>query len=155
MSSEKDNYFMQFALKEAQKAYEQGEVPVGCVIVHEGKIIAKSHNTVEQLKDPTAHAEILAIGIAAAYLDNWRLINAKMYCTLEPCLMCAGAIQLARISTIVWGAKDLRLGANGSWFDVFKEKHPFHQVSCHSGILASESEYLMKQFFLEQRLKKK
>lgn len=154
MNSEEDNYFMKYALKEAQKAYEKGEVPVGCVIVHEGKIIAKSHNSVEQLKDSTAHAEILAIGIASAYLNNWRLINAKMYCTLEPCLMCAGAAQLARISKIIWGAKDLRLGANGSWLNVFKDQHPFHQVTCCSGILADESEYLMKQFFIEQRLKK-
>lgn len=153
MDVEEDKYFMNCALREAQKAYDQGEVPIGCVIVHEGKIIAKSHNSVEQLKDPTAHAEILAIGIAAAHLNNWRLLNTTMYCTLEPCLMCAGAIQLARISKLIWGAKDLRLGANGSWLNVFQENHPFHQVSCCSGVYAEQSEHLMKQFFIEQRAK--
>lgn len=142
---------MKKALDEARKAYERDEVPVGCIIVHKDRIIARGHNSVEQLKDPTAHAEMICIGAAAEHLENWRLIDTVLYCTLEPCLMCAGAIQLARIPRIVWGAPDLRLGAGGSWLNVFLEKHPFHQVECCAGICHEESELLMKKFFLEKR----
>ncbi|EPP38036.1 tRNA-specific adenosine deaminase [Chlamydia avium] len=142
---------MNQALKEAQKAYERDEVPVGCVIVHKNKIIARGHNTVESLQDPTAHAEILCIGAAAQYLGNWRLLDTVLYCTLEPCLMCAGAIQLSRISRIVWGAPDIRLGAGGSWINVFNQRHPFHEVICNSGVCYEESEQLMKQFFKNKR----
>ncbi|AOQ16967.1 tRNA adenosine(34) deaminase TadA [Chlamydia trachomatis] len=151
MYIEKDLFFMKKALDEARKAYEQDEVPVGCIIVHGDKIIARGHNSVEQLKDPTAHAEMICISAAAEYLENWRLKDTILYCTLEPCLMCAGAIQLARIPRIVWGAPDLRLGAGGSWLNVFLEKHPFHQVECCSGVCYQESEQLMKNFFLEKR----
>lgn len=154
MDTDRNIYFMQQALKEAKKAYDKDEVPVGCVIVYQDRIIARSHNSVEQLKDPTAHAEILAIGIAAEYLNNWRLLDTEMFCSLEPCLMCAGAIQLARIPKITWGAPDLRLGAGGSWMHVFKEKHPFHQVSYCSGVCSEQAAQLMKQFFLAQRAKK-
>ncbi|WP_080125305.1 nucleoside deaminase [Chlamydia suis] len=151
MCIEKDLFFMKQALDEARKAYERDEVPVGCVIVHEDVIIARGHNSVEQLQDPTAHAEMICISAAAEYLRNWRLKDTSLYCTLEPCLMCAGAIQLARITRIVWGAPDLRLGAGGSWVNVFLEKHPFHQVECCAGVCHQESEWLMKNFFLEKR----
>lgn len=145
---------MNQALKEAQKAYEQDEVPVGCVIVLGDKVIARGHNSVERLQDPTAHAEILCIGAAAQYLENWRLLDTVLYCTLEPCLMCAGAIQLARIPRIVWGAPDIRLGAGGSWINVFNKNHPFHEVACSSRICCEESERLMKQFFKNKRIMK-
>ncbi|EGK69467.1 putative cytidine/deoxycytidylate deaminase family protein [Chlamydia abortus LLG] len=154
MDIEKDIFFMNQALKEARQAYDEDEVPVGCVIVKDNKIIARGHNTTEKLQDPTAHAEILCIGAAAQYLENWRLVDTVLYCTLEPCLMCAGAIQLARIRRIVWAAPDLRLGAGGSWLNVFKEKHPFHQVECFSGICCADAEQLMKQFFIEKRKEK-
>ncbi|WP_348662996.1 tRNA adenosine(34) deaminase TadA [Chlamydia vaughanii] len=154
MDIEKDIFFMKQALKEARQAYDLDEVPVGCVIVKDNKIIARGHNTVEQLQDPTAHAEILCIGAAAQYLENWRLSDTVLYCTLEPCLMCAGAIQLARIRRIVWAAPDIRLGAGGSWMNVFTQKHPFHQVECCSGVCYEESEQLMKQFFKEKRREK-
>ena len=151
MDIEKDIYFMNQALKEARKAYDQDEVPVGCVIVQGNTIIARGHNAVERLQDPTAHAEILCIGAAAQYQNNWRLLDTVLYCTLEPCVMCAGAIQLARLSRVVWGAPDIRLGAAGSWINVFNEKHPFHKVTYHSGICCEESEQLMKQFFQNKR----
>ncbi|ANG65839.1 tRNA adenosine(34) deaminase TadA [Chlamydia gallinacea] len=151
MDIEKDIYFMNQALKEARKAYDQDEVPVGCVIVQGNTIIARGHNAVERLQDPTAHAEILCIGAAAQYQNNWRLLDTVLYCTLEPCVMCAGAIQLARISRVVWGAPDIRLGAGGSWINVFNEQHPFHKVTYHSGICCEESERLMKQFFKNKR----
>ncbi|SPN74106.1 tRNA-specific adenosine deaminase,tRNA-specific adenosine deaminase,Pyrimidine deaminase,riboflavin biosynthesis protein RibD,Cytidine and deoxycytidylate deaminase zinc-binding region [Chlamydia serpentis] len=154
MDVEKDTFFMQQALKEARKAYNEDEVPVGCIIVKDDKIIARGHNSVEQLKDPTAHAEILCIGSASAALDNWRLTDTVLYCTLEPCLMCAGAMQLARISRLVWGAPDLRLGAGGSWIDIFTKKHPFHALTCTGYICVDESENLMKQFFTEKRKEK-
>ncbi|ANH78790.1 nucleoside deaminase [Candidatus Chlamydia sanziniae] len=150
----KDIFFMNQALKEAHKAYNEGEIPVGCVIVKENKIIARAHNTVERLKDPTAHAEILCIGMAADAVDNWRLAHTVLYCTLEPCLMCAGAIQLARIPRIVWGAPDLRLGAGGSWMNVFIQNHPFHTVLCSPSVCVEEAEGLMKQFFIEKRKEK-
>jgi len=153
VSIEKNLFFMNEALKEARKAYSQDEVPVGCVLVKDDKIIARGHNSVEKLQDPTAHAEILCIGAAAEFVQNWRLVNTTLYCTLEPCLMCAGAIQLARISRVVWGAPDLRLGACGSWINVFAQKHPFHTVEC-SKIYCEESERLMKQFFIEKRKQK-
>lgn len=154
MNIEKDIFFMNQALKEARQAYDEDEVPVGCVIVKDNKIIARGHNTTEKLQDPTAHAEILCIGAAAQYLENWRLVDTVLYCTLEPCLMCAGAIQQARIRRIVWAAPDLRLGAAGSWINVFKEKHPFHQVECCSGICREDAEQLMKQFFIGKRKEK-
>lgn len=154
MHVEKDVFFMKQALIEARKAYERDEVPVGCVIVYENHIIARGHNTVEHLQDATAHAEILCIGAASQYLENWRLLDTTLYCTLEPCLMCAGAILQSRIRRIVWAAPDLRVGAGGSWINVFKEKHPFHQVECCSGVCFEEAEQLMKKFFVNKRAQK-
>ncbi|WP_213318157.1 nucleoside deaminase [Chlamydiifrater volucris] len=153
MISEEDRRFMLLALKEAEKAYAEDEVPVGCVIVKDGRVIARGYNRVESLLDPTAHAEILCIGAAAQALDNWRLSGADIYITLEPCPMCAGAIQLARLSRVIWGAPDLRLGAGGTWVNLLAEKHPFHTVKCVSGVEKEASEYLMKKFFLEKRKK--
>lgn len=142
-----DEKFMREALKEARKAFDLGEVPVGCVIVHEGRIIARGHNQVEMLKDATAHAEMLAIGAASAALQNWRLLDATLYCTLEPCAMCAGALFLSRIKRLVWGAPDIRQGANGSWVDLFVMQHPMHAIEVQSGLLAAEAATLMREFF--------
>ncbi len=142
-----DAFFMREALKEARKAFEKDEVPIGSVIVHEGRVIARGHNQVEMLKDATAHAEMLTIGSASVALDNWRLLDTTLYCTLEPCAMCAGALFLARVKRLVWGAPDLRQGANGSWIDIFVEKHPMHAIEVKSGVLAAESATLMKEFF--------
>ncbi|MBI2743756.1 MAG: nucleoside deaminase [Chlamydiales bacterium] len=143
--------FMKEALKEAEKAFEKGEVPVGAVLVHDGKIIARAHNEVESQRDASAHAEMLCIKRGAHYLKNWRLEGATLYSTLEPCAMCAGALLLSRIETLVWGAKDLRHGADGSFIDLLSRKHPTHEIKVHSGVLQEESAALMRSFFQKRR----
>ena len=139
------------ALKEAYKAFEKDEVPIGAVVVKEGRVIARGHNQVELLRDATAHAEMLCISAAEAALENWRLLDCTLYSTLEPCAMCAGALLLARVPRLVWGAKDVRHGANGSWVDLFATPHPTHSLSITSGIWEAECGQLMKQFFQKQR----
>lgn len=149
-----DSDFMQEALKEARKAYVAGEVPVGAVLVENHKVIARGHNQVELLKDATAHAEMLCIGSGAAALENWRLLDTTLYCTIEPCCMCAGALFLSRVKRLVWGAPDLRHGANGSFCDLFALKHPTHQIEVTSGILADQCGALIQEFFRERRNQK-
>lgn len=150
-----DDFFMTVALSEAKKAYESQEVPVGAVLVYEGKIIAKAHNKIESLQDATAHAEICCIQKASTILGNWRLVNTILYSTLEPCLMCMGAILLARIQTLVWAAPDLRHGALGSWINILDFKHPTHQIEVRKGVLENESAHLLKTFFQKRREDKK
>jgi tRNA(adenine34) deaminase len=151
---ERDLHFMREALKEAKKAFEKEEVPVGAVLVHGNKIIARGHNQVEMLRDATAHAEMLCLTSGASFLENWRLSDATLYCTLEPCCMCAGALFSSRVSRLVWGAPDVRLGANGSWIDVFAQKHPMHSLEITSRVLEAESADLMRAFFQKRRKKK-
>ncbi len=146
-----DDRFMLEALKEAWKAYKADEVPVGAVLVQEGRIIARGHNQVEMLKDATAHAEMLCLTAGEVALENWRLLDTTLYCTVEPCAMCAGAMFLTRISTLVWGAPDLRHGANGSWVDLFEEKHPIHNIEIRSAVLEQQCGDLMRSFFQEKR----
>lgn len=146
-----DERFMREALKEAYKAYTEEEVPIGAVIVFQGRIIARGHNQVEMLKDATAHAEILSITAAESALENWRLSGCTLYSTLEPCSMCAGALLLSRVERLVWAAPDIRQGANGSWVNLFDKPHPIHTLKITSGILAGWSERLMKQFFQKRR----
>jgi len=151
---ERDLHFMREALKEAKKAFEKEEVPVGAVLVHGNKIIARGHNQVEMLRDATAHAEMLCLTSGASFLENWRLSDTTLYCTLEPCCMCAGALFSARVSRLVWGAPDVRLGANGSWIDLFTQKHPMHSLEITSRVLEAESADLMRTFFQKRRKKK-
>lgn len=146
-----DERFMREALKEAAKAYSKEEVPVGAVLVFEGRVIARGHNQVELLSDATAHAELLCITTGESVLGNWRLTGATLYCTLEPCCMCAGALLLSRVSRLVWGAKDLRHGANGSWINVFDNTHPTHALDITQGVLSSWCETIMKEFFKARR----
>jgi tRNA(adenine34) deaminase len=145
-----DQEFMRFALAEAQKAYDAKEVPIGAVLVFQNQIISSSYNQVESLKDATAHAEMLCLKKAAEKLGNWRLLDCTLYCTLEPCLMCAGAMILSRVKTLVWGAPDLRHGAGGSLMNAF-DHHPIHQLEIRQGILKDESASLLKKFFQERR----
>ena len=149
---DRDLYFMREALKLAKKGAETEEVPVGAVLVYQDKIIAKGYNQVELLQDATAHAEMLCLTAGSAALENWRLIDTTLYCTLEPCPMCAGAILAARVKRLVWAAPDLRLGANGSWIDLFAEKHPMHTLEITSHVLEEEAAALMKDFFQKRRL---
>lgn len=146
-----DERFMLEALKEAWKAFQKDEVPVGAVLVKEGKVIARGHNQVEMLKDATAHAEMLCITSGANALEDWRLLETTLYCTVEPCSMCAGALMLSRVKTLVWAAPDIRHGANGSWVDLFAKTHPTHQVTVRSGVYGEQAAELMRQFFKLQR----
>ena len=142
---------MRVALREASASAEAGEVPVGCVIVHEGVVIARGHNQVESLQDATAHAEILAIGAASNALGSWRLHECTMYVTLEPCAMCAGAIILARLGRLVYGASDPKAGACGSVLDVIHEPRLNHRVETTGGVLAEECGAVLREFFVRKR----
>ncbi|MCP5508947.1 MAG: nucleoside deaminase [Chlamydiales bacterium] len=142
---------MKYALQLAKNAYALGEVPIGAVIVYKGRVIAEAHNETEKMGDPTAHAELLCIQRAAKALGNWRLIGCTLYCTLEPCAMCAGAILEARLDKVVWGAPDLRCGAGGSWVDLFDGSFAIHKVAVERGLCQEESAHLMRQFFKERR----
>jgi len=146
-----DEYFMKEALKEAIKAYDNKEVPVGAVIVYENRIIARAYNQVELLRDPTAHAEMIAITQASEALGSWRLLNTKMYVTLEPCPMCAGAIQLARIPKLIYGAVDPKKGACGSLLNIVTDKRFNHQVEVVSGVMEKDCGALLSEFFRELR----
>lgn len=153
--ADEDQRFMLEALKQAWKAFQSDEVPVGAVLVKEGKVIARGHNQVELLKDATAHAEMLCITSGEGALENWRLAGTTLYCTIEPCSMCAGAMLLSRIPVLVWGAPDLRHGANGSWIDLFEKPHPTHEIQVRKGILEEQCAALMKEFFQKRRQEKK
>jgi tRNA(adenine34) deaminase len=143
--------FMAEALRLAERAAEDGEVPVGAVIVKDGAILARAHNQVERLRDATAHAEMIAITQAAEALDNWRLEGAAIYVTLEPCPMCAGALVLSRMGRIVYGADDPVAGACGSVFNIVAEKKLNHRIPVVKGVLGDKSADLLKAFFKSRR----
>ncbi|TMQ65840.1 MAG: nucleoside deaminase [Candidatus Eisenbacteria bacterium] len=146
-----DEQGMRAALREARAAAAAGEVPVGCVIVHDGMVIGRGRNQVEALNDPTAHAEILAIGAASDTLRSWRLTDCTIYVTLEPCAMCAGAIVLARLPRLVYGATDPKAGACGSVLDVIHERRLNHRAEVEHGLLGEECGALLKEFFERKR----
>jgi tRNA(adenine34) deaminase len=148
-----DQYYMSEALKEAQKAFDRDEVPVGAVIVHEGRVIGRAHNQIKLLKDPTAHAEMIALTQAASYLKNERLINTTVYVTIEPCSMCAGALVLARVKRLVFGAIDPKTGACGSVVNIADNKKLNHRVKIDKGVLENECAWLLKEFFKKKRRK--
>ncbi|MDR0704316.1 MAG: tRNA adenosine(34) deaminase TadA [Planctomycetaceae bacterium] len=146
-------YFMRFALQEAQAAKEENEVPVGAVIVHrDRRMIASAHNQREQLRDPTAHAEMIAITQAAEALRSWRLDDCILYVTLEPCPMCAGAILQARIPTVVYGAADPKSGAVASLFSLLEDDRINHRCEVIAGVLAEPCGAILTEFFHRQRL---
>lgn len=147
--------FMKEALKEAKKAYEKLEIPVGAVIVKEGKIIARAHNLKESKHDTTKHAEILAIQKASKKLESWRLIDCDMYVTLEPCSMCAGALINARIRKLYIGTLDEKTGACGSVLNLFEDYKFNHKVEVEKGIMQKECEEILKNFFKDLRKIKK
>ena len=146
--------FMKEALKEAKKAYKKLEIPVGAVIVKDGKIIARGHNLKETKEDPTKHAEIIAIQKASKKLSAWRLIDCEMYVTLEPCAMCAGAIINSRIKKVYIGTMDEKTGAVGSVLNLFEDFTFNHKVEVEKGILQEECKNMLKQFFKELRKSK-
>ena len=143
--------FMRLALEQARLAVEQDEVPVGSVIVHEGRVIAAAHNQREQLQDPTAHAEMIAITQAAAAHGSWHLDDCLLYVTLEPCPMCAGAIVQARLPWLIYGAADPKAGAVHTLFQLVSDRRLNHRVETVAGVLAQESSDLLSGFFRQQR----
>ena len=146
--------FMKEALKEAQKAYNKLEIPVGAVIVKDGKIISKAHNIKEEKQDTTKHAEIIAIQKASKKLETWRLNDCEMYVTLEPCSMCAGAIIQSRIKKVYIGTMDPKTGACGSVLNLFEDYKFNHKVEYETGIMQKECEKILKDFFKELRNQK-
>jgi tRNA(adenine34) deaminase len=147
-------YFMEAALREAQDAFDEGEAPIGAIVVKDNRIIGRGHNRTESLKDATAHAEMMAITSAAGAIGDWRLEGCVLYSTVEPCAMCAGAAVLARIKTIVYGAADLRFGACGTIFNIPVEERLIHRIEIIGGIMEKEAAELMRLFFREVRRKK-
>ena len=152
--SSDDERFMLKALREAERAFDEKEIPIGCVIVKDGVVIGKGHDQIEMLRDATAHAEILAIGTAAGKLENWRLEGCTLYVTLEPCPMCAGAILNSRVSRVVYGSPDTRFGGCGTTIDVISNNALKRDVEVVGGLLADECLGLLKAFFQQMRLEK-
>lgn len=150
-----DEDYMRMALDEARLAAEEGEVPIGAVVVHEDKVIARAHNRRETDRDPSAHAEFSAMCAAARALDRWRLTGCAVYVTLEPCLMCAGLMVNARIDRCVYGAPDPKGGALGTLFDVSHDERLNHEFEVTSGVLAEECATELRSFFRARRAKKK
>jgi tRNA(adenine34) deaminase len=147
----RDEYFMRLALREAERALEHDDVPIGAVVVHEGEVIGAGRNERELRQDPTAHAEMIALREASRALSSWRLMDAVLYVTLEPCAMCAGAIVLARVSRVVFGASDPKAGAAGSVLDVLGEPRLNHRPEVAAGLLADEAAALLQDFFGDRR----
>jgi tRNA(adenine34) deaminase len=147
----RDEYYMRLALREAERALDHDDVPIGAVVVHEGEVVAAARNERELRRDPTAHAEILAMREAASRLDSWRLVDTVLYVTLEPCAMCAGAIVLARVPRVVYAADDPKAGAAGSVLDVLAEPRLNHRPAVARGLLAEEAAALLRAFFASRR----
>jgi tRNA(adenine34) deaminase len=150
-----DERFLRMALREAEKSAAEGEVPIGCVIVKDGRVVGRGYNRMESLRDPTAHAEILAIGAACQALENWRLDGCTLYVTLEPCPMCAGAILNGRVARVVYGARDKRLGALGSTFDILGDNPINRVVAVEGPAMEEECLEMLKAFFRDLRARKK
>jgi tRNA(adenine34) deaminase len=147
----RDDYFMRLAIREAERALEHDDVPVGAVIVHGGEVIGAGHNERELREDPSAHAEMIAIREAARALGSWRLLDTVLYVTLEPCAMCAGAIVLGRIPRVVYGTVDPKAGAAGSVLDVLAQPRLNHRPDVAGGLLAAECAALLQAFFRSRR----
>ena len=151
MSSDYD--FMKIALEEAEEAYRLGEVPVGAVLVREGNILSRAHNSPIVRNDPSAHAEMLVLRQAGEKLGNYRLSGAELYITLEPCIMCAGAIVHARVARVIFGARDPKYGAVGSLYNILTDRRLNHQVEITEGIMREECGEIMSRFFQQKRIK--
>jgi tRNA(adenine34) deaminase len=152
MINKEDEKYMKLAIEQAQIAEENGDVPIGAVIVYKNQIIGRAYNQREQLQDPTAHAEIIALTQAAAFLESWRLHGCTMYVTLEPCPMCAGALVLARIDRLVYGCDDPKTGGVKSLYNIVNDERLNHTINVTSGVLAEECSGLLQQFFQRRRI---
>jgi tRNA(adenine34) deaminase len=147
----RDEWFMRLAIREAERALEHGDVPIGAVVMREGEVIGAGHNERELRQDPTAHAEMLALRQAATAVGSWRVLDSVLYVTLEPCAMCAGAIVLARVPRVVYGTVDPKAGAAGSVLDVLAEPRLNHRPEVSAGLLAAECAALLTDFFGSRR----
>jgi tRNA(adenine34) deaminase len=147
----RDDYFMRLALREAERASQHEDVPIGAVLVQDGEVVAAAHNERELRQDPTAHAEIVVLREAARAAGTWRLLETVLYVTLEPCAMCAGAIVLARVPRVVYGAHDPKAGACGSVLDVLGEPRLNHRPEVAGGLLAQDCGDLLSEFFATRR----
>ncbi len=155
MNQDDDTTFMQAAIAEAQLAKALGEVPIGAVMVHDGQVIGRGHNLRETSNDPTSHAEMVAIRQAAAAIGHWRLLETTLYVTLEPCVMCMGAIILARVPRLVYACRDPRAGAAGSIYDFARDERFNHRVEVSEGVLGDECSTMLSSFFQELRAGRK
>ena len=154
-SNEEDKRWMKIAIDQAEIAQENGDVPVGAVIVHNGQIIAKAYNQRQQLNDPTAHAEIIALTQAAEAVTNWHLDDCTIYVTLEPCPMCAGALVLARIDRLVYGCDDPKAGACGSLYNIVQDERLNHRLEVTSGVMEAQCRDQLQKFFAKRRIENK
>ncbi len=154
-ADKQDERYMQMALEQARIAEENGDVPIGAVIVGENRIIGKAYNQREQLHDPTAHAEIIALTQAAAALENWHLNGCTIYVTLEPCSMCAGALVLSRMDRHVYGCDDPKAGACKSLYNIVQDKRLNHRLEVTGGVLAEQCGQLLQEFFAKRRIENK
>lgn len=154
-SQEEKEFFMREALKEAQKSLDKEEIPIGCVIVKDGQIIGRGHNAREELNQAIMHAEIMAINQANAAVGNWRLLDSTLFVTIEPCVMCSGAIGLARIPQVIYGAANQKFGGAGSLYDILTDERLNHRVELETGLLEEECAQIMQDFFRQSRERKK
>ncbi|HFI0516979.1 TPA: tRNA adenosine(34) deaminase TadA [Streptococcus suis] len=154
-TDEEKEYFMRQALEEARKSLEKDEIPIGCVIVKEGQIIGRGHNAREELNQAIMHAEVMAIQEANRVEGNWRLLETTLFVTIEPCVMCSGAIGLARIPRVIYGATNQKFGAAGSLYDILADVRLNHRVEVGKGILEEECAQMMQDFFRQRREKQK
>jgi len=149
--AKEDERYMRLAIEQGKIAEANGDVPIGAVIVYQNQIIGRAYNQREQLKDPTAHAEIIALTQAAAFRQSWRLDGCTMYVTLEPCPMCAGALVLSRMDRLVYGCDDRKAGACGSLYDIVRDERLNHRLQVTSGVLANDCSKLLQDFFQKKR----
>ncbi|MBP2623892.1 tRNA adenosine(34) deaminase TadA [Streptococcus oricebi] len=153
-TQEEKEAFMREALREAELALSHDEIPIGCVLVKDGQIIGRGHNAREELERAVMHAEIMAIEEANAHEKSWRLLDTTLFVTIEPCVMCSGAIGLARIPQVIYGAKNQKFGAAGSLYDILTDERLNHRVQVESGVLEEDCAKIMQDFFRQRRKKK-
>ncbi|MEI4366919.1 tRNA adenosine(34) deaminase TadA [Streptococcus suis] len=154
-TQEEKEYFMSQAMAEAEKSLDKEEIPIGCVIVKDGKIIGRGHNAREELNQAIMHAEVMAIQEANQTVGNWRLLDTTLFVTIEPCVMCSGAIGLARIPQVVYGAANQKFGAAGSLYDILTDQRLNHRVEVETGILEEACAQIMQDFFRQRRERQK
>jgi len=154
-TQEEKDFFMSEALKEAQKSLNKAEIPIGCVIVKDGEIVGRGHNAREELNQAIMHAEVMAIQEANRAIGNWRLLDCTLFVTIEPCVMCSGAIGLARIPKVIYGASNQKFGGAGSLYDILRDERLNHRVDLETGVMEKECAEIMQNFFRQSRERKK